>query len=298
MHPWLVFLIVHAAVTVGRVLIWVGCHLTFRGALAIARWVTLRLEPLTRRSRHANQKLFFEPNRGADLEAIDRAHLDYLARMRAEITRCFNETPEHLRRCVELEGEEHLREVLALRKGALLVSGHSGTWWFIPAILVAKGYRVTAIFTPIKFPRLERILLKLTSRFGVQIAFVGRDAYKAARHAIEHNEILYLTFDVAVRTRRIQSFPLGRGQLQVDRGPAIIAARHSMPTIQAMAIQRDQGRHVVRFYAPRTEEKAPRDSGAEQLCRLWTARLEEEIRECPEQWWCWGYVDLEHKSGC
>src|SRR5215471_16905577 len=70
MHPWVALLIVHTAVTIGQILIWIGCLLTFRGALAIARWVTFRLEPLTRRSRHANQKLFFEPNRGADLEAI------------------------------------------------------------------------------------------------------------------------------------------------------------------------------------------------------------------------------------
>ena len=196
-----------------------------------------------------------------------------------------------------LEGEEHLRRALALGRGALLVSGHSATWWFIPALLVAKGYPVTAIFTPIKFPRLERILLKLADRFGVRLAFVGRDAYRAARQAIEHNEILYLTFDVAVRTRRVQSFPFGNSRLQVDQGPAIIASRHSMPSLQAAAVHLGNGRHRVSLYHPGPEELSPRDSSADHLCRLWTQRLEQEVQRHPEQWWPWGYVNLEDQNG-
>jgi len=291
--PWLSLIVVVSTI-LGQLLVWLACRTGRRGALRIAGWITRRLDPLTRRRRQANLRLFFPDSARTtgQLRELDDAHLAYLARMRAEIARCFVETPEDLKRNVRLEGEEHLQAALARKRGVLFVSGHTGTWWFAPAILAARGYPVTAIFTPIKFPKIERKLLELAARYRVRIAFIGRDAFKAVRQAIERNEVLYLSFDVVVRARRTQDFPFGAASLPIDTGPAILAVRHAMPTLQAACAQLESGRHSVSFHAPGAFELAPQTASPDDLCRLWTRRLEKEVLAHPEQWWPWGYVDL------
>jgi lauroyl/myristoyl acyltransferase len=172
------------------------------------------------------------------------------------------------------------------------VSGHNGLWWGLPAVLAARGYRVTAVFTPIKFPRLERKLIALSARFGVKIAFVGRGAYAAAREAVERNEILYLTFDVVLHSKRKREFAFGGGMLEVDLGPAITAIRHGMPVLQAATWHASAGRSQVSFYPPAPDELNPTASTPEALCERWVRGRAQEARPRPEQWWRWGYVAL------
>ncbi len=290
---WLLPIIVHVALFLGEVLVWIGRRLSARAALRLSRWVTIRLEPLTRRRRSRNVREFFRAGRSPEqFQKLDRMHLDYLARMRLEVVRYSNAAPEYLRRTGVVRGEEHLRDALERRRGALLVSGHTATWWFVPLALALRGYPVTAIFTRIPFPRVERKLLALARQHNVKIAFVGRDAYHAARSAIENNEILYLTFDVTLRSNRAHCLPFGDSRLQVDVGPAIMAARHAMPTLQSACTYLDGERSLVSIYRPEPAELAPQTIAPEELCRLWTERLEKEVQRDPEQWWPWGYVDL------
>jgi KDO2-lipid IV(A) lauroyltransferase len=195
-----------------------------------------------------------------------------------------------------LNGEEYLRETLARNRGALVISGHTATWWTVPAALAERGYPVTAVFTPIHFRRVEKKLLAQTQRYNVKLAFVGRDAYLAARRAIEKNEILYLTFDVAVRANRARTFPFGDAWLPVDPGPAILAVRNGMPTLQAACVHMDDGRNNVSIYTPDPAELSPRTVTPDDLCRLWTDRLEKEVRLHPEQWWPWGYATLQESA--
>lgn len=290
--------IVFAAFTTGQILIWLACQLSARGAFRLSLWVSRRFEPLTRRRRQRNLNLFFRSSAktAADLAAIDKAHLHSLARMRAEVARCFAKTPYDFKTNVHFEGEENLRAVLARGRGALVVSGHTATWWFIVGGLVARGYPVTAIFTPIKFKNVERKLLQLTDRFGARVAFVGRDALRAMRRAAECNEIIYLTFDVTVQSKRAAPIPFGGGALEIDSGPAILAVRNAMPVLQAAASHGPDGRNLVTFYPPEPDELAPETSSPDALCRRWMHRLEGEIQARPAEWWPWGYVDLLEPS--
>lgn len=294
LSPRALSMIVVSALFVGQILVWLACRVGERGAYVLGLFVTRAVGPLTRRRRDANIQAFFRQKNGGEkaLADLDAAHLRYLARMRAEIARTPVGNPQTLKESVVLEGEQHLKAALARGRGALVVTGHTATWWFLPAALVARGYKVTAVFTPIKFPKVERTLLEWSSRYGVKIAFVGRDAYKAARQAIERNEILYLTFDVAVRAHRAQYFPFGDAWLQVDPGPAIMAVRNSMPTVQAACTHIGNGLNHASIYEPTPGELAPETMVSSELCRLWMERLEKEVHAHPEQWWPWGYVDL------
>lgn len=299
MPRWLVFAIVFVSVRVGILLIWLSGLLGERGSFKLGLWITRRFEPVTRRSRHANYKKFFLPAElNADqLAALDEAHHLYLAKMRSEVVRiCFRKKNlEEVKTQTVLEGEEHLRRILDSGRGVMLVGGHTGTWWFVPTLLAQLGYKVNVIFTPIVFKRVERLLVDTCRDCGVKVTFVGRDAWQAVKNAVARKEIVYLAFDVPVKPKRCELLSFGNARLRVDSGPAIMAVKANLTTLQAACWHQPDGKNRISIYSPTDIEMEPQKSNALDICELWGSRLEEQIAQHPEQWWAWGYMDLERK---
>ena len=84
--------------------------------------------------------------------------------------------------------------------------------------------------------------------------------------------------------------------MPVDAGPAITAARQLTPVLQAECSHLGETQRKISFYAPTELELNPSSHPPEALCELWMRRLEAEVLARPEQWWAWGYVDLQTPS--
>lgn len=291
---WIVQLFFLLIALAARFLIWLACRLSHEGAVKLAMWFTWRFEPLTRERRQSNLRLFYADagwNEG-QLAALDTKHLCYLARLRAELACMFEGTPDELKAIVQVEGFEHLHTALARKRGVMVVSGHTATYWFLPAILAAYGHPVTAFFTPIKYRQIEKLLLRFAAQFNLRIAFVGKDASLAIRNAIRRNEVVYLSFDVSMQLRRKEIIPFGGAFLEIDPGPALLAVRSDMPVLQAACLQTEMRKSRITFYAPEEQELCPQTSDGAEICRRWTQRLEQEVKQNPAQWWPWGYMPL------
>jgi lauroyl/myristoyl acyltransferase len=293
-HQRLIFIIgFFVAFQIGRFLIFLAKRQSWEKSHRIALWISRRVESLTRKTRWKNYGLFFGGKKSpAELAALDEAHTLYLARMRADVAAAFGRSREELLATTDVAGLENLRAVLEKKCGTLLVSGHMATWWLVPSILSCQGFRVTAIFTPVKSKAVEKKLRELADRFGVRIAFVGRDAMNAVRYAALNNEIIYLTFDVTVRPKHLVAHPFAAARLTLDAGPALTVARQSMPTLQVECQHLDETLRKISIHAATEMELNPRSYSPQALCDLWARRLEAEVLERPEQWWAWGYVDL------
>ena len=290
----LVFAVIFfGCVQIGRVLIFLARRQSWEKSHRIALWISRRVESLTRPRRWKNYQLFFGSKKSlAELVAMDEAHTLYLARMRADVAAAFGRTPAELLATTEIAGLDNLRAVLVENHGAMLVSGHTATWWLVPSILGSSGFPVTVVFTPVKSKAVEKKLRALTDRFGVRLAFVGRDALSAVKHAAAKNEIIYLTFDVTLRPKHFANYDFGSAQMPIDAGPAITAARQLMPVLQVECAHLDETKRKISIYAPTELELNPQSQPPEALCQLWMQRLEAEVLAHPEQWWPWGYVDL------
>jgi Kdo2-lipid IVA lauroyltransferase/acyltransferase len=292
-----VALFVHAIVALARVIVWFTCRLSYERGMKFAQWLTRKFEPLTRGKRARNFQWFFpatfSPQQRAEL---DEAHQRYLARMRLEVVRAFEQSRDEALSIVDFVGEEHLRAALALNRGVLLIGGHTGTWWSAPAALPQRGYACTAVFTTIAFPVITRQLLRIAEKFGVKIAFVGDSAHAAVRHAVQQNEVVYLSYDVAVRLKHSIAMRFGAGTLMMDPGPAVLALRYKMPVVQVACTQVANRRLQVKFYPADDPTLVEGEEKPLQLCTRWLARLEDELRDNPEQWWAWGYVTLSERE--
>ena len=266
---------------------------SWKKSYRLAHWISYRVEPLTRQRRWRNYRAFYDSAKTeSELASLDAAHTPYLARMRADVAAAFARSPAQLQATTEVLGLNDLNDMLAQKRGLMLVSGHVATWWLIPSVLSSMGFPVTVIFTEIQSEQLKKRLLELTSRFGVKVAFVGRDALRAMKTAAERNEIVYLTFDVSVRPKNFTTHRFGRAQLVIDSGPAVLAVRNDMPLMQVECSHLDHERRQICLLPATEMELHPHRQTPEAISALWLQRLEAEITVRPEQWWPWGYVDL------
>jgi lauroyl/myristoyl acyltransferase len=291
---WKIQLILFFATLAARFLIWLAGYLSPANGLRVATWVTARFEPLTRRRRFANYQKYFgsDPQAAEKIAALDAGHQKYLSRMRAEMARGLALSPMDLSAFNELVGREHLQKLLDEARGLMLVSTHAGSWWFIPSLLSLSGFKVTVIFAPIAYKPIERYLLDTVSRYGVKVAFVGRDAWLAVKQAPEKKEIVYLAFDVALQPKRVEWLSVGESRLAIDPAPAILAAKANLPVLQASHTHLANGQDRVVIHPPQPTELQPKNHTPAEISRVWGERLNDELRSHPEQWWGWSYVEL------
>jgi lauroyl/myristoyl acyltransferase len=225
---------------------------------------------------------------------LERDHLEYLARVRARMAHIFlTITPEGVRKTASLAGSEHLTAALAKRKGVLIIEGHFGDWNCTPALLTALGHQVTAVINPnpLRGANFRMLHEGVGRRLGIKLAFVGQDAYSSAKEVFATNEIFYLNFDIAVRTKHAQWCSFGNAVILLDTGPAIMALRHRVPVLYAQSKLTETGTQVTLTPALDASGSSERPS-AETLLRSWIGEFQKTVSNCPEQWWALNYISL------
>ncbi len=71
-------------------------------------------------------------------------------------------------RVERVEGLEHLTGAVRRGKGVLVITGHIGCWELVPAYFAATGYAVTVVGRRMRVERLNRRLVDIRRRLGVQ----------------------------------------------------------------------------------------------------------------------------------
>ncbi len=261
---------------------------------AIASGVSLPVRRITWNRCRTNMESFFGPiGVGAvERERIFRAHQKYMVRLRLEAARILEGPSDETARVTELEGEEHLTRALEAGRGALLVGGHEGTWWHAPVHLAGRGVPVRAVFNSFPLRSIDRYLVDRARARGIRLSMIDQGAADEFKSCSRDNAVFYLTFDLAVRPQSAALIPFGPTRLPVERGPAILALRLGMPILLVESLHLPQGRSLIRLLPPLdVASLGPRRVDA--LCRVWTERLEARVIERPEQWWPWGFAELQ-----
>jgi lauroyl/myristoyl acyltransferase len=251
--------------------------------------------PIRHQRRENIARLFPEPGwTQQKRRQLEKDHLEYLALVRARMAHIFlSLTSEGVRQSASLIGGEHLKAALAKGKGVLVIEGHFGDWNCTPSLLSALGYQVTAVINPnpLRGANFRMLHEGVGRRLGIKLAFVGQDAYSAAKEVFTRNDIFYLNFDVAVRTKHAQWYPFGDASILLDTGPAIMALRHRVPVLYAESRLASTGTQITLIPALDASSPSERPT-AETLLRSWLSEFQKTVTGCPEQWWALNYISL------
>lgn len=210
------------------------------------------------------------------------------------VARCFcelakiDEIRERRSEYFELVGWENAEKVLGGTNGAVVVTGHIGNWELLAAYWAWMGQPVVAIARRIYAEELNRLLLELRARQGVET--VLRESPSSARQligAMKRNALLAMLIDQDTKVQSV-SVPFFGRMARTPVAAASLAIRRNLPAIAAFIQRRPEGGHRITVLPPFEIERSD-DVNADirALTRQFNQVIERHIREQPSEWVWW-----------
>lgn len=186
---------------------------------------------------------------------------------------------------VRVEGEQHLRDALARRKGVLALSAHLGNFAIIGARLAAAGYPFSVVVKHPSNEEFAELITKYRAQVGIDTisAKPRREAARKIVQALRENRIVLVIAD-EFKSGEITVEFMGQN-LPAPRGPATLALRTGAVTLPMFATRQPDdsvvlaiGRAIEAVHGESLEETITATTA------LYTRHLEDVIRRYPDQW--------------
>ncbi len=270
-----------------RFALWLAGLLSWRAVQRLGKALGLFVYLVARGERQkalANLRLAYGDKLSArQRREISRAVFVSLGRGLLELLSVLSGRTSPLDVVAEFKGGEHLRQVLAKGKGAIVVSPHLGNWELLGLIVAAYGYRTSVVARELYDPRLDRLLERLMAARGVMLV-KRQGAMMATMRLLKANQMLGLLVDQDTRVESVfadffgipAKSPVGPVKLAYASGAAIIP----------ISTRRDeQGMHHV-VIEPPLRLLGSRDDQSHLLADVAAGNrvIEEQVRACPGQW--------------
>jgi Kdo2-lipid IVA lauroyltransferase/acyltransferase len=192
---------------------------------------------------------------------------------------------EEIIKRVRLEGEEHLRHALGLRKGVLALSAHLGNFALIGARLGAAGYPFSVVVKHPGDEQFAQLITKYRAQVGIKTisAKPRREAVRGILQALRENSIVLVIADEFKSGDVMVDF-MGQ-HLPAPRGPATLAMRTGAVTLPMFATRQADG-SVALTIGPAIAaiQRDNLEATIMATTALYTRHLENVIRRYPDQW--------------
>jgi KDO2-lipid IV(A) lauroyltransferase len=203
--------------------------------------------------------------------------------------------PDRFSELIQMEGEENLSNAMKEGKGVIYIGGHIGNWELMAAVVARRGYPLKVIAAPIYDQRLDQLMSRSRSRFGIET--IQRGGARSTRQilaGLRQGCMLAFLIDQNIRAEGTEVDFFGH-PAYTPTGVASLALHSDIPVVMGYSHRLDDGRHLVAFEKPLTLVRSGRsEEDIKANTALFTKCLEEFISKRPEQWvWMhrrWGRV--------
>jgi Kdo2-lipid IVA lauroyltransferase/acyltransferase len=184
---------------------------------------------------------------------------------------------------VRSHGTEHLRQALSAGKGALVITGHLGTWELLGGY-ISTLHPVSAVAQNLYDPRFDRIVTEFREKdMGFSVIKRGL-ALRGILAALKAGHVVYAAVDQDTGKDGV-FVPFFGKSAWTQSGVARIAQKTGAPIVPAFLVRGVDGRfecHVERPLAvPRTKDH---EADVLKTVRLYTEAIESYVKAYPDQW--------------
>ena len=177
----------------------------------------------------------------------------------------------------------NLQEALKAGRGAILVTGHFGNWELVGAFIRQSGFPLDVVVKEQRNPLVDRWIDRNRTRQGVGIIKTGVATRSVVRSLSEGRLVAFVS-DQYVGDDGVGVDFLGL-LTTVSKGPAAFAVRLGIPIITGFLVRTGPWKFkVVIFPALWPNASADREKEILRLTRAYTSRLEELVRQHPDQY--------------
>jgi KDO2-lipid IV(A) lauroyltransferase len=183
----------------------------------------------------------------------------------------------------QIECKEQFDSLLVEGKGAVLVGGHFGNWELLGGIIALLGYPISAVALPQHNPLTDQLINQFRRKFGISLIPVGI-AVRGIIRALRNNEFVALLADQDARQDGIFVDFLGRPSSTVQ-GPAVFSLKTGAPVFYGSAVRTPEEFYLIRGRSFNFDHlKGVTPENIREITEVYSAQLEKEIRQYPEQW--------------
>ena len=189
-----------------------------------------------------------------------------------------------LRNCIKLQGEAELKEILALGRGMILVTGHYGAVEFLPGALSVRGYPATMICR-FQTNRLRESLHQRAEAVGLQLIDPeDGNVFVAAIKALKSGRILITECDEFDEWRPAAGSRVTflNSSLTADKTLDILQKRSGAPVVTALMQRNGRKRYTLNL-TPVLNNPTAGEAPGKACLKV----LEASIQASPAHWYQW-----------
>src|SRR3569832_1995153 len=202
------------------------------------------------RSREGLQAAFGAGRSERELNEIIKKSFQHLGKGLIEILNLQNLDEPEINGLVEIEGEEYLRGAEIEGKGSILITGHTGNWELMAAVLSLRGYPLHLIAAPLYDPRIDEWIVRLRARFDIETISRGTPASsKKILEVLRRGESLGLLIDQETQNNGVPVNFFNK-KAYTPGGAAQLALKSGATTLICFVTRLPNNRHRITIETP------------------------------------------------
>lgn len=179
----------------------------------------------------------------------------------------------------KLSGTENIDLALAKRKGAFLITMHTGNYELTAAAISNQGYKLTSVLKATKDPLFAFLKPSRTHRGTEIINVLEENMYRETLRALSKDRMVGILIDTGALESRNEMFEFLGKKVPVATGWLALAQRAEAPVIPTIC-KREGKKLLITFGEPLT---VTRDNRREIMNNV-GKHFENFIKSHPEQW--------------
>ncbi len=238
-----------------------------------------RLGKRRRLTCESNLSMAFPELSEEEVRSLSKRVFENFGRSSADFLVGINHTLEQLEATTTINGFENFETAMAKGKGVLLITGHFGNWERMSSIMSLRGYKLSVIARDANDQGVNQLVNNLRKGPGTEVIARG-DAARPMLQKLRAGEMIGILPDQNSNECFIPFFGKPAGTVL---GPGVISERTGCAVLPCFCHYVGDGKYEINIYPELTAQEGFETKG-EGMMRAINAKLEEVIREHPDQW--------------
>ena len=192
----------------------------------------------------------------------------------------------------DFEGENYLRDMVALQKGGLLLSAHVGNWEVAGHLLKRMNTRINIVMYDGEDAQIKKYISSVTGEKTFNIIFIRQNDIShifKINEALSKGELVCMHADRFVDdNKRLSGKFLGESA-NFPEGPYLLALKLKVPVAFVYAFK-ETSKHYRLFSTDLKYFSQAKGDTSNSILQQYTQSLEQMIKRYPEQWF--NYYDF------
>jgi predicted LPLAT superfamily acyltransferase len=187
----------------------------------------------------------------------------------------------------DFDGEDHLREIVALQRGGLLLSAHLGNWEIAGHLLKRLDTRINIVMFDGEHRQIKEYIAAVTGKRNVNVILIKNDLSHiyAISDAFRNNELVCMHADRFIKGNKTLTSEFLGEAARFPMGPFVLAAKFKVPVSFVFAMKETPLHY--HFFASKIKDYShlSKEMLMQEMLNDFVGEMERMARKYPEQWY-------------